>query len=136
MTRPVACVRPQVDIRQWVLVSDINPLTLWMFDAAYVRWCGVDYSLENVSDRCDRPAPAFAFCGCAVVVCCSDDARAAAAARACGADLRTCATIRCSSWHRGTRGMERDAAAAMGRVISLWAAVAAAASAGLAAQRR
>ncbi len=99
---------PQVDIRQWVLVSDINPMTMWMFDSAYVRWCGVDYSLENVGDRrVHLPACPWEAMDEGVHVL--------------HAGLRTCATTRCSSWRRGTRGVQTRplAAAAAGTAARL-----------------
>lgn len=40
----------QVDIRQWVLVTQLSPLTVWIFNSAYVRICGVPY----MSDRFDN----------------------------------------------------------------------------------
>jgi len=40
-----------VDIRQWVLVSHLNPLKIWFFSAAYVRICATSYNLGDLEDR-------------------------------------------------------------------------------------
>lgn len=39
------------DIRQWMIVSDIQPLTIWMYKECYVRFCGVEYNTEDLKNR-------------------------------------------------------------------------------------
>lgn len=39
------------DIRQWVIISDIQPLTIWMYEECYVRFCGVEYSTTDLKNR-------------------------------------------------------------------------------------
>ena len=35
------------DIRQWVLVTDLNPLTIWLFDTPYVRFGAENYHIDD-----------------------------------------------------------------------------------------
>jgi tubulin monoglycylase TTLL3/8 len=39
------------DIRQWVLVSDWNPLTVWLYSEPYFRFPATDYNADNINDR-------------------------------------------------------------------------------------
>jgi hypothetical protein len=39
------------DIRQWVLVSSWSPLTIWIFDRPYLRFCCYPFELGNLSNR-------------------------------------------------------------------------------------
>ena len=35
------------DIRQWVLVTDLNPLTVWIFETPYVRFGAENYNIDD-----------------------------------------------------------------------------------------
>ena len=39
------------DIRQWVLVSSWEPLDVYIFSGAYLKICGNDFNLRNLSDQ-------------------------------------------------------------------------------------
>ena len=39
------------DIRQWVLVTSWNPLTIWFWNKPYIRFPAADYDPKNLSDR-------------------------------------------------------------------------------------
>jgi hypothetical protein len=38
------------DLRQWVLVASWEPLDVFVFDAAYLRLCSRDFSLNDLHD--------------------------------------------------------------------------------------
>ena len=47
---PMIIHRRKFDIRQWVLVTGFNPLTIWFFSDCYLRFCVEEYSLSDLDD--------------------------------------------------------------------------------------
>jgi len=39
------------DIRQWVLVSSMNPLVIYMFSSSYIRLCSQEYDLKDIKNN-------------------------------------------------------------------------------------
>jgi tubulin monoglycylase TTLL3/8 len=48
---PLVIHKRKFDIRQWVLVMDYEPLIIFFYKEAYLRFCGVDFRLDDVGNR-------------------------------------------------------------------------------------
>ena len=44
---PLIIKKKKFDIRQWVVMSDINPLTLYMYDTPYIRFGAEEYNIND-----------------------------------------------------------------------------------------
>lgn len=47
---PLIINRKKFDIRQWIMVTSWNPLTIWAYDECYIRFAALQYDATS-SDR-------------------------------------------------------------------------------------
>ena len=47
---PLIILGRKFDIRQWVLVSNLNPLTIWIWEEPYLRFGAEDYNITDMSN--------------------------------------------------------------------------------------
>lgn len=47
LERPLLAFQRKFDLRQWVLVSSWEPLTVWFYRDCYLRFCAEDYKPSN-----------------------------------------------------------------------------------------
>jgi len=45
---PLIICNRKFDLRQWVLITDWNPLTVWMYAEPYIRFPASDFTFENI----------------------------------------------------------------------------------------
>eukprot|EP00347_Sterkiella_histriomuscorum_P013320 403365167 len=48
---PYLVNKKKFDIRQWVLVTSWEPLDVYIFQSAYLKICGSEFNLQNLSDQ-------------------------------------------------------------------------------------
>ncbi|CAI2381666.1 unnamed protein product [Moneuplotes crassus] len=48
---PMIVNQRKFDLRIWVFVSDLNPLTIWFWNKPYIRFPAADYNANNLKDR-------------------------------------------------------------------------------------
>jgi tubulin monoglycylase TTLL3/8 len=41
----------KMDIRQWVVITDFNPVTVWFYDECYIRFTAEEYDVENLDNE-------------------------------------------------------------------------------------
>lgn len=44
-------LRRKFDIRQWVLITDFNPLTIWYYEECYIRFSAIDYNAKEINNK-------------------------------------------------------------------------------------
>ena len=48
---PLIIQKRKFDIRQWVLITNWNPLTVWFYDDSYIRFSAEDYFMESFDNK-------------------------------------------------------------------------------------
>ncbi len=51
MERPLLCYGKKFDMRQWVLVTSMNPLKIWLFQEPYIRFAPIKYDLNKIHNN-------------------------------------------------------------------------------------
>ena len=49
--RPLIILGKKFDIRQWVLITSVNPLTIWVWKTPYLRFTSQDYNPNNARNK-------------------------------------------------------------------------------------
>merc|ERR1712150_80553 len=48
---PLLVKNRKFDIRQWILITDWNPLTIWFYEDCYIRFAAQDYDKNDVENK-------------------------------------------------------------------------------------
>ncbi len=51
MENPMTILNRKFDIRQWVLVTGWNPLTVWFYGECYIRFGAIEYNIKDINNR-------------------------------------------------------------------------------------
>lgn len=49
--RPLIILQKKFDIRQWVLITSVDPLTVWIWKRPYLRFSSNDYDPSNLHSK-------------------------------------------------------------------------------------
>ena len=49
--RPLIILGKKFDIRQWVVITSVNPLTIWTWKTPYLRFTSQDYNPNNARNK-------------------------------------------------------------------------------------
>ena len=49
--RPLVILGKKFDIRQWVVITSVNPLTIWIWRTPYLRFTSQDYNPNNARNK-------------------------------------------------------------------------------------
>ncbi len=48
---PMTIMNRKYDLRQWVMVTNWSPLTVWFYQECYVRFGAMEYNIQDISNR-------------------------------------------------------------------------------------
>lgn len=49
--KPLIILNRKFDIRQWILITDWNPLTIWIYDECYLRFTAEEYDPKDLENK-------------------------------------------------------------------------------------
>lgn len=49
--KPMIIIRKKFDMRVWVLITSVKPLTVWLFTTPYLRFTANDYDANQLKNK-------------------------------------------------------------------------------------